>query len=108
VPAKLPATAGPGLAGSICAAWSAQVGFNSGCRSSALTSGPSAVAGAPEPALAGALLYTPGGAVLDAATGAVVTRRWPYGDARGLTVGNGYVAVVMEPRILDLYSLPGR
>ena len=60
-----------------------------------------------EPALAGGLLYTTTGAVLDAATGARITRLW-NGDARALSVGNGYVAAVVEPRILDLYSLPGR
>jgi outer membrane protein assembly factor BamB len=64
--------------------------------------------GVAEPALAGALLYTPGGAVLDAATGAVVTRLWIDRNARGLSVGNGYAAAVVEQRILDLYSLPGR
>ncbi len=45
--------------------------------------------------------------MLDAATGALVTRLWT-GEAKGLSVGNGYVAAVVEPRIPDLYSLPGR
>jgi len=62
---------------------------------------------AAEPALAGGLLHTPTGAVLDAATGALVTRLWT-GEARGLSVGNGYVAAVVDDRVLDLYSLPGR
>jgi hypothetical protein len=61
---------------------------------------------AAEPALAGALLYTPTGAVLDAATGAEVTRLWD-GEARELSVGNGYVAAVLTPRVLDFYGLPG-
>lgn len=60
-----------------------------------------------EPALAGGLLYTATGAVLNAATGAEVTRLWT-GVARALSVGNGYVAAVADERILDLYSLPGR
>lgn len=60
-----------------------------------------------EPALAGALLYTPRGAVLNAATGAPVAQLW-LGEASGLSVGNGYVAVVVDDRVLDLYSLPGR
>ena len=46
--------------------------------------------------------------MLNATTGALVTRLWLYQEARGLAVGNGYVAAVVEPRILDLYSLPGR
>ncbi len=46
--------------------------------------------------------------MLDAATGAVVTRLWIDRSAVELSVGNGYVAAVVERRILDLYSLPGR
>jgi outer membrane protein assembly factor BamB len=61
---------------------------------------------AAEPALAGTLLYTPTGAVLDAATGAEVTRLWS-GEARELSVGNGYVTAVLTPRVLDVYGLPG-
>lgn len=61
---------------------------------------------AAEPALAGTLLYSPTGAVLDAATGAEVTRLWA-GDARELSVGNGYVTAVLTPRVLDVYGLPG-
>jgi hypothetical protein len=60
-----------------------------------------------EPALAGALLFTARGAVLDAATGAPVTRLWT-GTASSLSVGNGYVAAIVDRRVLDLYSLPGR
>ncbi len=59
-----------------------------------------------EPALAGSLLYTPTGAVLDASTGAPITRLWA-GAARELSVGNGYVAAVVTPRVLDVYGLPG-
>ena len=57
--------------------------------------------------LAGALLYTAEGYVLNAATGAVVRQLW-VGAARELSVGNGYVTAVLAPRVLDLYSLPGR
>lgn len=60
------------------------------------------------PALAGALLYTPEGTVLAAATGAVVTRLWGEdGQARELSVGNGYVTAVVDGRVLDVYGLPG-
>ena len=45
--------------------------------------------------------------MLDAATGTLVTRLWT-GEARALSVGNGYVAAVVDQRVLDLYSLPGR
>ena len=57
-------------------------------------------------ALAGALLYTPSGTVLDAATGAVVKQLWD-GAATELSVGNGYVVAAVDGRVLDVYGLPG-
>lgn len=57
-------------------------------------------------ALAGALLYTPVGTVLDAATGAVVKQLWD-GEATELSVGNGYVVAAVDSRVLDVYGQPG-
>lgn len=57
-------------------------------------------------ASAGGVLYLADGSVLNAATGADITTLWA-GTATDLSVGNGHVAVVVEPRILDLYGLRG-
>jgi hypothetical protein len=57
-------------------------------------------------ALAGALLYTPVGTVLDAATGPVLKQLWD-GQATELSVGNGYVVAATDDRVLDVYGLPG-
>jgi outer membrane protein assembly factor BamB len=59
-------------------------------------------------AVAATLLYLPTGQVLNTGTGAVVTRLWT-GQARSMSVGNGYVVAASEssPRALDVYGLPG-
>jgi outer membrane protein assembly factor BamB len=59
-------------------------------------------------AVAATLLYLPTGQVLNSTTGALVARLWT-GQARSMSVGDGYVLAVPEssPRILDVYGLPG-
>ena len=59
-------------------------------------------------AVAATLLYLPTGQVLAAGTGKVVTRLWT-GQARSMSVGNGYVLAVPEssPRVMDVFGLPG-
>jgi hypothetical protein len=59
-------------------------------------------------AVASTLLYLPTGQVLNTGTGKVVTRLWT-GQARSMSVGNGYVVAVPEslPRVMDVYGLPG-
>jgi hypothetical protein len=62
----------------------------------------------PQPlaAVAGGVLYLGDGTVLRANTGGQLKFLWS-GDASWLAVGNGRVAVVADPRVLDLYGLPG-
>jgi outer membrane protein assembly factor BamB len=59
-------------------------------------------------AVAATLLYLPTGQVLNTGTGKVVTRLWT-GQARSMSVGNGYVVAVLEssPRVMDVFGLPG-
>ncbi|HET6877733.1 MAG TPA: PQQ-binding-like beta-propeller repeat protein [Jatrophihabitans sp.] len=57
-------------------------------------------------AAAGGVLYLADGTALNAATGANIAPVW-LGTASALAVGNGHVAVVVEPRILDIYGLRG-
>lgn len=59
-------------------------------------------------ASAATLLYLPTGQVLNSSTGKVVTRLWT-GQARSMSVGNGYVVAVLEssPRVMDVFGLPG-
>jgi outer membrane protein assembly factor BamB len=59
-------------------------------------------------AVASTLLYLPTGQVLNTGTGRVVTRLWT-GQARSMSVGNGYVVAVLEssPRVMDVFGLPG-
>ena len=59
-------------------------------------------------AVAATLLYLPTGQVLNTSTGKVVTRLWT-GQARSMSVGNGYVVAALEssPRVLDVFGLPG-
>jgi outer membrane protein assembly factor BamB len=59
-------------------------------------------------AVAATLLYLPTGQVLNTGTGRVVTRLWT-GQARSMSVGNGYVVAVPEssPRVMDVFGLPG-
>jgi hypothetical protein len=62
----------------------------------------------PQPlaAVAGGVLYLGDGTVLRANTGGQLKFLWS-GNASWLAVGNGRVAVVADPRVLDLYGLPG-
>ena len=67
---------------------------------------------ATEPVLAaeaGGVLYVDQGAALDTATGQVLTTLWGGGPppASALAVGDGRVAAVTGPRVVDLYGLPG-
>jgi outer membrane protein assembly factor BamB len=65
----------------------------------------------PIAAEADGVLYLGTGQALNAATGRVIKTLWSFsGSSRppnALAVGNGRIAVVTEPRILDLYGLPG-
>jgi PQQ-like domain len=62
---------------------------------------------------AGGVLYLDTGAVLNATTGKTITTLWPNttGDparrVTALVVGDGRVAVSSDPRVIDLYGLPG-
>ena len=58
--------------------------------------------------MAATLLYLSTGQVLKSSTGKVITRLWT-GQARSMSVGNGYVVAVLEssPRVMDVFGLPG-
>jgi len=58
--------------------------------------------------VAATLLYLSTGQVLKSSTGKVITRLWT-GQARSMSVGNGYVVAVLEssPRVMDVFGLPG-
>jgi hypothetical protein len=57
---------------------------------------------------AGGVLYLDQGNALNAATGKPITALWPANDpASALAVGDGRIAVVTDPRVLDLFGLPG-
>jgi outer membrane protein assembly factor BamB len=55
---------------------------------------------------AGGVLYLDQGTALSAATGKTVAELGG-GPASALAVGDGRIAVVTDPRVLDLYGLPG-
>jgi len=57
-------------------------------------------------AAAGGVLYTDAGFALDTGNGQTLATLW-QGPATWLAVGQGRIAVVTDPRILDLYGLPG-
>jgi outer membrane protein assembly factor BamB len=64
----------------------------------------------PIAAEADGVLYLGSGQALNAATGQVIKTLWSSSGgtiATALAVGNGRIAVVTEPRILDLFGLPG-
>jgi hypothetical protein len=44
---------------------------------------------------------------LNARTGARVTALWAHVMASAFVVGDGQIAVVTRPQVLDLYGLPG-
>lgn len=65
--------------------------------------------GTPAPLLAAAadgVLYLDQGPALNTSTGQTITTLW-NGAATALAVGNGRIAAVTDPRVLDLYGLPG-
>lgn len=95
---------GPRRAFTTCASGSDVCGYN-------LTSGARQwrkPAFLPEPlgALAAGVLYLDDGSALRSDTGAPLTTVWS-GAASNLVIGDGRLAVVTEPRVLDLYGLPG-
>ncbi len=55
------------------------------------------------------VLYLDYGAALNTATGKRITRIWasPSPGTTALAVGDGRIAVVSDPRVLDLFGLPG-
>ena len=55
---------------------------------------------------AGGVLYTDQGLALDTSNGKILTALW-QGTAAWLAVGGGRIAAVTDPRIVDLYGLPG-
>jgi PQQ-like domain len=58
--------------------------------------------------VAGGLIYAAVGDVLNASTGAFVTQLWAgTTPATQIVVGEGRVAAITEPRVLDLYGLAG-
>jgi hypothetical protein len=57
---------------------------------------------------AAGVLYLDDGVALNAGTGQLITQIWQSSNnATAITVGDGRIAVVSDPRILDLYGLPG-
>jgi outer membrane protein assembly factor BamB len=58
---------------------------------------------------AGGVLYMSGGDTVNATTGAVLRTLWVNfsGTTTALAVGNGHIAVVNDPRVADIYGLPG-
>ena len=65
--------------------------------------------GTPTPLLAAeadGVLYLDQGPALNTSTGQTITTLW-NGAATALAVGNGRIAAVTDPRVLDLYGLPG-
>jgi hypothetical protein len=57
---------------------------------------------------AGGVLYLDQGAALSTGTGQSVATLWTRDlTARSLVVGDGRIAVITDPRVIDLYGLPG-
>jgi PQQ-like domain len=68
--------------------------------------------GASVAAEADGVLYLNSGAALNAATGQVITTLWgvaepSVGTSHAIAVGDGRIAVASDPRVLDLFGLPG-
>jgi outer membrane protein assembly factor BamB len=56
------------------------------------------------------VLYTGAGSALNAATGKIIAQAWNvfnYPSVTAMAVGDGLIAVAGDPRVLDLYGLPG-
>jgi outer membrane protein assembly factor BamB len=61
-------------------------------------------------AVADSVLYLDSGQALNAATGQLISTVWasPNGSrASAIAIGDGRIAVVSDPRVLDLFGLPG-
>jgi hypothetical protein len=56
---------------------------------------------------AGGVLYLDQGLALNVANGRTLATLWTGLTATSLVVGDGRIAVVTDPRVLDLYGLPG-
>lgn len=56
---------------------------------------------------AGGVLYLDQGPALNIASGRTLATLWAGLTATSLAVGDGRIAVVTDPRVLDLYGLPG-
>ncbi len=55
---------------------------------------------------AGGVLYLDQGVALNSGTGKTIEALWS-GGASGLAIGDGRIAVVNDPRVIDLFGLPG-
>ena len=58
-------------------------------------------------AVANDVVYLADGRALKASTGSVLTDLWT-GQATQLSVGDGYIAAAVDPRVIDLYGAAGR
>jgi hypothetical protein len=56
---------------------------------------------------ANGVLYLSDGSAVSTASGATITSLWDTDSASALVVGDGRIAVVNDPRVLDLYGLAG-
>jgi hypothetical protein len=56
---------------------------------------------------ANGVLYLTDGSALSTASGATITSLWDTDSATALVIGDGRIAVVNDPRVLDLYGLAG-
>jgi outer membrane protein assembly factor BamB len=93
---------GPGDAGVVCA-------VNKATSARAWTSTiPASFAEGTAATVAATLLYLPSGQVINSGTGATIASLWS-GQHSALTVADGYVLTVSadNPRVLDVYGLPG-
>jgi hypothetical protein len=55
---------------------------------------------------AGGVLYLDNGAALNTGTGKTITTVWAGLQPTDLAVGDGRIAVVSDPRVVDLFGLP--
>jgi outer membrane protein assembly factor BamB len=56
---------------------------------------------------ANGVLYLSDGSAVSTGSGATITSLWDTDSATALVVGDGRIAAVNDPRVLDLYGLPG-
>ncbi len=55
---------------------------------------------------AGGVLYLDNGAALNSGTGKTITTVWASAQPTYLVVGDGRIAVISDPRVVDLFGLP--